>query len=122
MTTILLVCETCGYDASQPDAVRPGESLAQLLEHTLAEQDESAPRPVLQRFRCLMACKRACAVQVRAPDKMGYVLGDFEPDAVAVEALLAYCEKHHASASGQVAYQEWPEAIKGKFVARIPPV
>ena len=123
MTTTLLVCETCGYDADQPDARRPGDALAALLEHAVAEQsDEPDHSPSIQRFRCLMACKRSCVVQVRAPGKMSYVLGDFEPGAAAVDALLDYCRKHSLSESGQVEYRAWPDGIKGRFVARIPPL
>ena len=31
MSAVLIVCETCGYDERQPDAVRPGEMLARAL-------------------------------------------------------------------------------------------
>ena len=123
MSAVLVVCETCGFDDKQPDAVRPGELLARALEQRLAvslETDGANPR--LQRFRCLMSCKRHCVVQLRAPEKIGYVIGDFVPDANAVETLLDYSRKYMQSESGQVPFKEWPEGIKGKFVARIPPL
>lgn len=122
MTAVLLICETCGYDEREPDAVRPGEKLAQALEAQLAAAPEDDATPRLQRFRCLMACKRNCVVQLRAPAKIGYVIGDFAPNAAAAETLLDYSRKYLQSESGQVPYKEWPEGIKGKFIARIPVV
>jgi predicted metal-binding protein len=120
MTAVLVVCETCGYDEQQPDAVRPGERLAQALEAQLASSPADDTVPRLQRFRCLMACKRHCVVQLRAPAKIGYVIGDFVPDAAAVATLLDYSRQYLQSESGQVPYKEWPDGIKGKFIARIP--
>src|SRR5690606_13074007 len=40
MTTTLVLCETCGYDAAQPDAVRPGECLASEVEALLQVDDD----------------------------------------------------------------------------------
>jgi predicted metal-binding protein len=122
MSTVLVVCETCGFDDKQPDAVRPGELLARALEQRLENADDNAVAPQLHRFRCLMSCKRHCVVQVRAPYKIGYVIGDFVPDAGAVETLLDYSRKYMQSESGQVPFKEWPEGVKGKFIARIPPL
>ena len=123
MNSVLLVCQTCGYNEQEPDVVRRGEMLARGLEHAIAElstQANSAALPTLQRYSCLMACKRHCVVQLRAQGKLGYVIGDFAPDAEAIETLLDYSRKYVQSASGQVPYRDWPEAIKGKFLARIP--
>lgn len=122
MTAVLVVCETCGYDEQRPEAVRPGELLAQALEAQLAATPNDHRTPRLQRFRCLMACKRHCVVQLRAPAKIGYVIGDFAPDTAAAATLLDYSRKYLLSESGQVPYKEWPEGIKGKFIARIPVV
>lgn len=124
MTTTLLVCETCGYDEQKPDAIRPGELLARALELEIARTDQPprnpAALPRLQRYRCLMACKRHCVVQLRAPGKIGYVLGDFTVDETAARALLDYSAHYSESGTGQVAYALWPEPVKGKFIARIP--
>lgn len=122
MSAVLVVCETCGYDERQPDAVRPGERLARALEQSLNALSAEDSQPRLHRFRCLMACKRHCVVQLRAPGRIGYVIGDLVPDATAVETLLDYSRKYLQSESGQVPYKEWPEGIKGKFIARIPVV
>ncbi|MGB3620882.1 DUF1636 domain-containing protein [Ketobacter sp. MCCC 1A13808] len=119
MTTTLLVCETCGFNDSEPDAVHSGERLAHALERAIKD---SALPVSLKRFRCLMACKRHCVVQVRNNRKLGYVIGDFLPDQNAVTALLQYCQAYQLSDTGQVPYRDWPEHIKGKFIARIPAI
>jgi predicted metal-binding protein len=118
MTVTLTVCETCGFDADAPEAVRPGERLAQALEAQLAAAPQLAV--ALRRTRCLMACKRHCTVLLRAPQKIGYVIGDFAPDRDAAATLLEYLRHYTESPTGQVAYRLWPEGIKGRFIARIP--
>ena len=118
MTTTLFVCETFGYDASNPDATRPGELFARAVEQQLSIQP--LPQFELKRIKCLMACKRSCNVHLRAPGKLGYVIGDFKPDKDAAETLLDYCGKYQQSETGQVPFSTWPSGIKGKFVARVP--
>jgi len=120
MTTTLYVCETCGFDSSNPEATRPGELFARELEIKLALQP--LPQFALERIKCLMACKRHCNVHLRAPAKLGYVIGDFKPDADAAETLLDYCGKYQLSETGQVPFSIWPQGIKGKFIARVPPL
>ena len=91
MNAVLLVCETCGLDEREPDATRKGELFARELEQWLTEQTDAATEfPQLKRYRCLMSCKRHCVVQLRAPGKLGYVIGDFVPNAAAAETLLDY--------------------------------
>ena len=51
---------------------------------------------------------------------MGYVLGDLAPERSAVEALVGYLLAYRGSDSGVVAYRDWPDGVKGRFVARIP--
>ena len=38
------------------------------------------------------------------------------------ELARAYAEKHAESETGQVPFREWPQAIKGHFVTRHPPL
>lgn len=120
MTTILYVCETCGFRSDEQgrehcDGARFAAQIEQRLERAPISGLE------LRRTRCLMACKRACAVHLRAPGKINYVIGDFQPNAECATTLLDYVEKYAQSASGQVPYKTWPEGIKGHFIARTPP-
>ncbi|TBU97193.1 hypothetical protein DNJ95_06575 [Stutzerimonas kirkiae] len=117
MTSQLLICETCGYDAANPEQPRRGALFAEQVERLALERGVSLR---LGRTRCLMACQRHCSVLLRAPGKIAYVLGDFQPDQAAAQALLDYAEHYRISNSGQVPFRDWPQGIKGKFIARIP--
>jgi predicted metal-binding protein len=123
MTTTLLLCETCGQDDAAPSATRKGELFAAEVEGLLQEQLAAGAPPLsIKRTRCLMACQRHCTAVLQAPGKIAYVLGDFQPEREAAEALLDYSRKYQQSDSGQVPFRTWPAGIKGKFVARIPPL
>ncbi len=70
--------------------------------------------------RCLWACKRSCAVAVRSPSRVGYVLADLEPTELTAQALLEYATRYAQSEDGAVPYREWPAPLKGHFVCRFP--
>ena len=83
---------------------------------------ESFPNVAVKRQSCLMGCDHGCNVAVAAAGKMGYVLGNFEPNEENAGAILEYASKHAKSESGIVPYREWPKNVKGHFIARIPPI
>ncbi len=110
----LTVCETCGYDPSNPHAPRPGAALAQLLEnHTITGVQ-------VERTRCLMSCERPCALALQSSEKYSYVLCDLPAEMTTVDALSTFCAHYTDSRNGIVAYKHWPEQIKGRFAARLP--
>lgn len=121
MTTWVTVCDTCkreGWDAGT-GAPTDGEVLAEAI--------EALPLPAdvkVRRHSCLMGCSGACnvAIQSETPGKLTYTLGQFEPTAEAAEGIVTYAGLHAASETGQVAYRTWPQAIKGHFVTRHPPL
>ncbi|AWK88450.1 DUF1636 domain-containing protein [Azospirillum thermophilum] len=123
MTVELILCETC-RPSGPPGAEgepRPGALLAEKVREAFAADPElSAVR--LSTIRCLMSCKRACAVHVRGPGRMGYVLGDLPADESSVETLTAYLRAYLRTGDGQVPFREWPSGVRGRFVARIPPL
>jgi predicted metal-binding protein len=119
----VVVCSTCrvSADAREDEGGRRGGALlAEALRAVQQEEPELAGVAV-QDMPCLFACKRHCAVHIRAPGKIGYVLGDFVPDREAARSILAYAAAHAASEEGVVRYAEWPEAVKGHFIVRTPP-
>ena len=120
MTTWITVCDTCkreGWDpSSQPET--DGEVLAGLIEAAAA----GAPDVRTRRVSCLMGCKNACNVAIQANGKLSYTLGAFDPALEDAEAIVAYASLHATSDTGQVPYREWPQAIKGHFVTRHPPL
>jgi predicted metal-binding protein len=52
---------------------------------------------------------------------MGYLLGRLEPTAETARALLDYANASLESRDGCVSYAEWPQGLKGRFIARLPP-
>lgn len=120
MTTWITICDTCkreGWDAATGGPT-DGEQFAEMVE--TAAQNISNLRT--RRVSCLMGCKNACNVTIQDPQKLSYTLGEFEPDTDAAEGIVAYATAHAASETGQVPYREWPQAIRGHFVTRHPPI
>lgn len=123
----ILICDTCrqanfiGAETEQT----AGEALFQAVSAALeALAPEDRARLSVRRFSCLMNCNRACSAGVAAlegPEKVAYVLGDFAPGPEAAEALIGYALGHAASETGVVPFKTWPQGVKGKFVARVPP-
>jgi predicted metal-binding protein len=119
MTTTITICDTCkreGWDAAS--GATDGEVLAALVEAAA----EGTPDVETRRHSCLMGCAGACNVTLQAPGKMAYTLGRFDPVAEAAEGIVAYAAGHAASPTGVVPFREWPQAIKGHFVTRHPPL
>jgi len=120
MTTWITICDTCkreGWDAAtQPET--DGEILASLIEVAA----EGAQDVQTRRVSCLMGCKNACNVAIQADGKLNYTLGSFDPAQEDAAGIVAYASLHAQSKTGQVPYREWPQAIKGHFVTRHPPL
>lgn len=118
MTARLIICDTCAWGPDEK--VRDGRTGGEAL---LAEVLAAGGRPgvTVERHSCLMGCAHSCNVALSEDGKIGYALGSFTPDAESAAALLDYAAKYAASETGQVPYREWPQGVKGHFVARIPP-
>lgn len=118
MTTIT-VCTTC----RQPELreAREGAPCGEALAAALHRAAANAPGVVVREVACLMGCNHGCNVTVAARGKMAYVLGAFAPGDEAAAAIVAYAAAHAESPSGVVPYRQWPQGVKGHFVARVPP-
>ena len=101
----VVVCNTC----------RDGDLLAEAM------REQQVSGIAIQDMPCLFACGQSCAVHIRAPGRIGYVLGGFVPGADAARAILGYAAAHAASPDGDVPYDQWPEGVKGHFITRTPP-
>jgi predicted metal-binding protein len=115
----VVVCNTCRVSADEredADGVRGGALLAAALRE-IAEGTGVA----IQEMPCLFNCAQHCSIHLRAPGKIGYVLGRFEPTAEAARAILDYAVAYAASDEGVVPYRQWPEGVKGHFIVRVPP-
>lgn len=119
----VVVCSTCRHSAEMredEDGRRGGALLAEAM-RVLQAAEPDLQGVAVQEMPCLFACQRHCTVAIRAPGKLGYVLGDFAPDGDAARAILEYAVRHAASEEGQVPYREWPQGVKGHFITRTPP-
>lgn len=117
----LFVCDTCRYqpDLRKHEGRSGGVRFAEQIELRLREAPIAGVQ--LRRVSCLMACTRHCTVHVRSVGKIGYVIGNFTPDAASATTLLEYVDLYRQSDTGTVPYRSWPAAIKGHFIARTPP-
>lgn len=119
MTSTITVCDTCRR-AERKELKEEPSCGAYLLE----EVERAAARAgvAVRHVSCLMGCERACNVAISAPGKLTYVLGRFDPSRDAAEAIVEYAQGHSESESGAVPFRQWPQGVKGHFIARVPPL
>lgn len=118
----VVACNTCRFsaDAREDDTgVRGGARLVEALRAVQAEPGYEGV--AVQEMPCLFACQDFCTVHLRAPGKVGYVLGRFEPGEDAARAILDYAKLYAESEVGQVPFRSWPAGVKGHFITRTPP-
>lgn len=120
MSVTIFVCDTCNYAEGEKtkDGQTGGEMLAAAVEAAAAGRHGLTVR----RQSCLMGCDRHCNVALAAAGKLSYVLGKFDPTPEAAAAVVDYAALYADSETGQVPYKQWPQGVKGHFVARIPPL
>ncbi|GGE71741.1 DUF1636 domain-containing protein [Sphingomonas prati] len=119
----IVACNTCRYTANtrdNQDGQRGGAQLVAALREVQAE-DPTFAGVAVQEMPCLFACADFCTIHLRAPGKVGYVLGRFAPDADAARAILDYAILYATSETGQVPFKQWPAGVKGHFITRTPP-
>lgn len=119
----LVVCSTCRLSAEEREdanGVRGGALLAQAV-RTAAAGDARVEGLAIEEMPCLFNCSQHCSIHVRAPGKIGYVLGRFEPTAESAQAIVDYLAEYLQSEEGVVPYRRWPEGVKGHFIVRTPP-
>ena len=121
MSTELTVCIVCKYsqESAFDDRGRTGGEL--LLEAIRTAAGNRSADVKLVGQECLWACRHSCSVLVQSAGRTGYLTGRFEPNAVAAEAILDWCQAYGESDGGEVPFDRWPEGMKGHFIARIPP-
>lgn len=120
MSVTVTVCVTCKFAPGQAVDAQGrsgGARLAEALETACGNQTGT---PRIIRHDCLWACSQSCVVLIRSEGRTGYLAGRFAPDADAADAILDWATAYGRSATGEVAYADWPEGIKGHFIARLP--
>lgn len=118
MVTTITICDTCKREdwAERGETRSDGEALAALVEG--AAQGVEGVRT--RRHACLMGCGKGCNLAIQAAGKLTYVLGGFAPGDEAASAIVEYARLHNESETGQVPFRQWPQAVKGHFVSRLP--
>ncbi len=119
----VVACNTCRHSTESRedgDGVRGGARLVAALRAVQASDPRYAGVAV-QEMPCLFACADHCTVHLRAPDKVGYVLGRFTPDEDSARAILDYAVHYADSEHGRVPFSQWPQGVKGHFITRTPP-
>lgn len=71
---------------------------------------------------CLWNCTRPCSVILQDEARFSYVTGANTPNAVQAEALVQWFDLHGETEDGNVPFKHWPQAMRGHFIARIPPL
>lgn len=119
----LIVCSTCRFSTDEREdasGVRGGARLASALRDA-AETHGGLADLAIEEMPCLFNCAEHCSIHLRAPGKIGYVLGRFQPTTEAAGAILDYAVAYMESTEGVVPYRQWPEGVKGHFIVRLPP-
>lgn len=119
----VVVCNTCRHSKEaleSEDGVPGGAALVRTL-RAAKDADPRYAGVAVQEMPCLFACQEFCTVHLRAPGKVGYVLGRFVAGEEAARAILDYAVAYAASEMGQVPFRAWPQGVKGHFITRTPP-
>lgn len=120
MTQKLTVCTTCKFSkesAYDKDSRTGGELLRNRLQELCNIRGHSLD---IVGHECLWACKHSCAVLLEDDKRTGYLAGYFAPEDKDAEAILSWCEAHDRTEDGNVPFIEWPQGMRGHFIARIP--
>lgn len=119
---VLTICSTCRHSpeiSHGTEGVSGGRRLLDAVRSEVAARGEGGSLRI-EEVACLWACKDHCTVHLRAPDKPGYLMGRFKPDDASARSILDYAAAYIASADGAVPFRQWPEGVKGHFIARLP--
>lgn len=118
----LVICSTCKYSAESkfaPDGRTGGEILAAAVRNVLAGEGRGDVRVETQ--ACLWNCTRPCSVLVQDDQRFSYVTGGHEPSENQARAIVEWFDLHGQTPDGVVPFKAWPQAMRGHFIARMPP-
>jgi len=116
---VLLVCTRCNRSGTdvERDGLRSGSAL---LDAVRAQPPDPGVR--IQPIACISGCKRACAIGLMAPGKVGYEFGDLPPDASAADAIAEVATLYAASRDGFLPRAARPPLLQAGILARLPPL
>lgn len=123
MTVRLIVCTTCRFSSEEPldpAGLSGGQSLLNAVTIAVKAAGASAAFRI-EAQACLWACSSHCTVYLTEPGKPSYLAGRFAPTPQDAEAITAFARLYAESREGAVPYRNWPDGMKGHFIARLPP-
>jgi len=118
----IVMCTTCRFSAEEkfgPDGRSGGETLIAHMREAIAARSCNI---TVETQACLWNCKRHCSVFLRDDERFSYFTGDHTPIRAQAEAILDWFELHEETETGEVPFHTWPDAMRGHFITRIPPL
>lgn len=118
----IVVCNSCRFPDGRKlndEGQTGGQVLAAALRSVLSAAQRSDVDVVEQ--TCLWNCTQSCSVAIRDSERFSYITGRHEATPAQAEAILQWFDKHGNSPTGEVSFREWPDAMRGHFIARLPP-
>ena len=117
----LVICSTCKFSPeSKTDS--QGRTGGEILIGHMREVLEARPDVTLETQICMWNCTRPCSVVMQDEQRYSYITGGNEPSRAQAEAILQWFDAHGETETGEVPFKLWPQAMRGHFIARIPPV
>jgi predicted metal-binding protein len=110
----LYICITCRRPG-EPDEPRPGELLASAT--SAAAQGSGV---VITPVKCLANCNRGTSAAMRANGSWTYIFGGLDESCAA--ALITGTRMLADAADGILPWRGRPELLKGRLIARVPPL
>lgn len=121
MAARLVICSTCRFSSEEPTDAAGLSGGRRLLDAVAAVvESEGAGDLRVEEQACLWACSSYCTVYLAEHGKLAYLAGRFTPTLESAQAIVAFARRFAASPDGAVAYRDWPEGMKGHFIARLP--
>ena len=119
----IVICTTCKHaDGRKLDDAGRSAGSHLIDEMRALLQERGRDDVTVQTQACLWNCMRPCSVVIRDDARFSYVTGGNAPTREQAEALLAWFDLHGETATGEVPFRQWPDAMRGHFIARMPPV
>lgn len=118
----LVFCNTCRFPdgrKSDEQGRTGGQAMIETMRKVLAAKGRNDVAVAEQ--SCLWNCTQSCSVVIRDSERFSYVTGRHAPGEEQAEAILAWFDLHGQTETGEVPFREWPDAMRGHFIARIPP-
>jgi predicted metal-binding protein len=112
---LVYVCITCRATGEPDQEPRPGELLAAATERAAAGTEVE-----VRRLRCLANCTHGPTAALRCNGSWTYVFGRLDP--ICAEALIAGARLMTRNAQGILPWRGRPEPLKGRLIARVPPL